>query len=460
VTSNPSGIDCGENCSEQYNEGTIVNLTAIAEANSNFSGWSGCDLTSDNTCIVTMNYDRNITANFTQISVINYTLNITKAGSGSVKVDGTLHTLPWSGEFPSGTNVQIEAVPDSGWGFTNWTGDYTGSANPTNISISGNKNIAANFIQNCDRVLTININPMGAGTVIKNADKANYCNNEEVTLTVSPNTGYNFNSWGGVDSSYGTAASITMNGSRTVTANFTQQTFKGPDFTGSWTSLVQSCKGIKCKINGKFNVNNVGNDNAVSSFIRFYLSDDTFYDAGDMFLKQVSTGPLKADGSKNRTLSYSFPAGISANDKYIIAVIDADNTVLESNESNNIIVYGPVPRANLTGTWISLTQQCKGEECKLNGTLNIQNTGWQDATTSSVRFYLSEDNIYDAGDTFLKQVASGTVKIGKSVSKKLSDTLPSGITATGKYIIAVIDAYNIVEETNESDNVIAFGPIL
>jgi hypothetical protein len=38
-------------------------------------------------------------------------------------------------------------------------------------------------------------------------------------------------------------------------------------------------------------------------------------------------------------------------------------------------------------------------------------------------------------------------------------SLPSGVTASGSYIIAVFDANNKVEEANEADNVVAFGPV-
>jgi hypothetical protein len=75
----------------------------------------------------------------------NYTLSCSNTGNGSVKVNGTSHTLPWSAQFTSGTNVQIEAVADSGWSFTNWTGDLTGSTNPATVTMSGNKNVTAIF---------------------------------------------------------------------------------------------------------------------------------------------------------------------------------------------------------------------------------------------------------------------------------------------------------------------------
>ncbi|MFZ3137525.1 MAG: DUF1566 domain-containing protein [Thermodesulfovibrionales bacterium] len=565
VTSNPAGISCGNSCSASFTSNLQVILTAIPDSGSTFSSWSGCNTATETTCYVTMNANKTVTATF-PLKPPQYALSLSKSGNGSVKVDDTVHALPWSGQFASGTNIQIEAVPDSGWSFTNWTGDYTGSANPVSINVSGNKNITANFSQNCDYSLTININPQGSGNVTKNPDKAKYCPNEQVTLTASPNSGYNFSSWSGVDSNSETTASITMNDNRTVTANFSQQISNEPDIsvdpvtqefgnipvgdssmpqtltvsntgsgdlvigtlsitgndasqfikqndtcsgqtvtpsanctvnvifsptstgsfdsilnipsndldepnvtvslkggsgadiTGSWTSLVQQCKGTICKISGKINIQNIGNRDALSSLVKFYLSDDGIHDGGDSFLKEIKTGTLKVGKSKSMSLSYVLPAGISATDKYIIAVIDADNTVMEANESNNIIIYGPILRANLAGMWTSLTQQCKGEKCKIKGALNIQNIGYQDAA-SFVNFYLSDDSIYDAGDMFLKQVSIGILKIGKGKKKSLSYNLPNGITASGKYIIAVIDEDNSIAEENESDNNIAYGPI-
>lgn len=119
------------------------------------------------------------------------------------------------------------------------------------------------------------------------------------------------------------------------------------DLNGNWVSLTQTCmntkKGIKCKIKGQLNIRNAGNEDTLSSFVRFYLSDNNIYDEDDIFLKQVSTGKIQAGMSKRRALSYSFPAGETISDKYIIAVIDADHTVAEIDENNNDIVYGPIP---------------------------------------------------------------------------------------------------------------------
>ena len=64
VTSNVEGINCGTVCSKSYTSGTIVNLQAIPLDGYMFSGWGdGCSGYA-NTCIVTVNAAKTVTANF------------------------------------------------------------------------------------------------------------------------------------------------------------------------------------------------------------------------------------------------------------------------------------------------------------------------------------------------------------------------------------------------------------
>src|SRR5881296_3691759 len=53
VSSNPSGIDCGSDCSETYAPGTAVTLTAAPAAGSTFGGWTGA-CTGTGPCSVTL----------------------------------------------------------------------------------------------------------------------------------------------------------------------------------------------------------------------------------------------------------------------------------------------------------------------------------------------------------------------------------------------------------------------
>jgi Fe-S cluster biogenesis protein NfuA len=63
VTSEPDGINCPDECSQGYNYGTVVSLTATANTGSTFTGWSGaCSGTT--VCQVTMNEAKNVVATF------------------------------------------------------------------------------------------------------------------------------------------------------------------------------------------------------------------------------------------------------------------------------------------------------------------------------------------------------------------------------------------------------------
>lgn len=63
VASDPAGIACGLDCTEDYDPGITVELTATAAVGSYFAGWSGA-CSGTQTCPVTMDEDRNVTATF------------------------------------------------------------------------------------------------------------------------------------------------------------------------------------------------------------------------------------------------------------------------------------------------------------------------------------------------------------------------------------------------------------
>ncbi len=67
VTSNPSGINCGNTCQADFEVDTTVTLTAIALDGSEFTGWSGA-CSGTGTCQVTMSQARSVTVNFEEIA--------------------------------------------------------------------------------------------------------------------------------------------------------------------------------------------------------------------------------------------------------------------------------------------------------------------------------------------------------------------------------------------------------
>ena len=127
-----------------------------------------------------------------------------------------------------------------------------------------------------------------------------------------------------------------------------------------------------------------------------------------------------------------------------------------------VVKIGDAP--DLTGYWVTLKQSCKRtgakRKCTIKGTFYVQNTGTQKAGAASrVRFFLSSDSTLDGGDTFLKQVLVDALKPGQTKKSTLSHKLPTGSTASGKFVLAAIDADNVVTEISETNNVMVSGPL-
>jgi len=209
--------------SGSFLSGTVVNLEAVPDACYQFDNWSGDLSGSANPTTIGMDAAKSVTANFSQIQ---YTLSLTGVGSGQVRVNGTLRALPWSGGFACGSSVNLEAVPDSGWQFDNWSGDLSGSANPTTIGMDANKAVTANFSQ---LQYTLSLTGVGNGQVRVNGTlrslpwSGSFLSGASVTLEAVPAGGWTFVNWSGSVTSSETAIVLVMDGDKTITANFTQQ---------------------------------------------------------------------------------------------------------------------------------------------------------------------------------------------------------------------------------------------
>jgi len=57
-------------------------------------------------------------------------------------------SYPYTYTFKNGTQVHLEAIPDNGYRFNNWSGDLSGTTNPTSIVMDCDKSITANFSNN------------------------------------------------------------------------------------------------------------------------------------------------------------------------------------------------------------------------------------------------------------------------------------------------------------------------
>lgn len=219
--------------------------------------------------------------------------------------------------------------------------------------IAGNSHFALARYEGDAAVLMVLTAGTGAGTVTSDVPgidcepdcKASYAQQRTVTLTAVADSGSVFAGYSGDPGCED--GIVTMNSDTTCIATFNLLT-TGPDLTGSWRSLIQSCKGKgveqTCKLKGKVQIHNVGTAKAPSgSFLRFYLSADPVLDGSDTLLKQTTVGSLKPGKTKSKKLKRTLPTSQTAKGLYLLAVLDATGLMAEPDETNNLVVFGPIP---------------------------------------------------------------------------------------------------------------------
>ncbi|MBN2165609.1 MAG: hypothetical protein JW717_04980, partial [Marinilabiliaceae bacterium] len=171
-------------------------------------------------------------------SLINYQLYSGSILSGiwavTVTVEPTTYTvsantapveggsITGSGDYQEGTEVTLTASPNNGYDFINWTENDSIVSTDTEYSfiINNNRNLTANFVQQ----YTLTINVIGTGSV--NVDDAPYTqvitlnSGTTVELDAVAGTEYHFVEWTGDITSTNATETVTMDGNKTITANF------------------------------------------------------------------------------------------------------------------------------------------------------------------------------------------------------------------------------------------------
>ena len=124
-----------------YNSGTIVELTAVPSGEWLFVEWKG-DITGiENPTQITIDKAKNVIAVFVKKQ---YPLTIEIEGEGTViiKIDNQNQDAE---KYDSGTILEITAVPENEYYFKKWSGDIDGYENPVQITIDKAITITAEF---------------------------------------------------------------------------------------------------------------------------------------------------------------------------------------------------------------------------------------------------------------------------------------------------------------------------
>lgn len=206
------------------NHGAATSIAANIPAGYDFAGWtvtSGTNVSFANASSATTTVG--LTGGAATIRA-NYSI---KTYSLTVGTDGT----PAATTSPSGSNTvnhgastSITASVPSGYRFSGWTvtsGTGVSFGNSalasTTVSLtSGAAAIQANYLP----VYQLTVSSGTGGSASKNPDQSYYDAGSAVTLTATPDAGYDFDSWSGDESGSTNPLTVSMTANKAVTANF------------------------------------------------------------------------------------------------------------------------------------------------------------------------------------------------------------------------------------------------
>ena len=266
IASSPAGINCDSSaspdCSEPYDNGTSVVLTASAGSSSTFAGWQGCASTSGTQCTVAVDADKTATATFDTI-VPQFSLSVGKTGTGAAA--GLVTSTP-SGiscgstcqhSFDENTVVDLSANAGPNNTFTAWSGEGCSGTGSCQVTMSQARSVSAGFVLD-QHSLTVSRGGSGGGGVTSSPAGINcaggtpdcsesYDHGTSVTLTASADSGSRFSGWSGGGCSGTGTCQVTVNATTAVSANFALQRQLDLAKSGNGSGTVTSSPaGITC----------------------------------------------------------------------------------------------------------------------------------------------------------------------------------------------------------------------
>lgn len=176
-----------------YEYGDSCTLTAIPNEGYRFVSW-GDIYGSGNPITFVVHSDRNMVANFTEITPSSFTVVATPDPAGGGSITG-------AGVYGSGARCSLVATPNEGYVFKNWTinGGVVSTSLQYMFNVDCDKTIIAHF-ERMDTGYTVTTVVQTNGTLSDiggsiSGNSSPYEQGETCTLTAIPNEGYIFNGW-------------------------------------------------------------------------------------------------------------------------------------------------------------------------------------------------------------------------------------------------------------------------
>ncbi len=201
-----------------YSSGNSVTVNASANSGYSFVNWTegGVQVSASASYTFSASANRSLVANFTQ-SAQSYSVTVKASPKGTGTVSG-------GGTFASGSSVTVNASPNAGYSFVNWTenGVTVSTSASYSFSLTGNRILVANFAQTAGSyTITVSASPARGGNV---SGGGTFAGGTSHTVTAIPTGRFHFVNWTENGSFVSSSASytFTLNANRNLVGNFSK----------------------------------------------------------------------------------------------------------------------------------------------------------------------------------------------------------------------------------------------
>lgn len=254
VRSDLPGIVCPSDCSEDFAARTKVTLTATADANQQFDGWSGACAGSTPTCTVLMTSAQTVTARF----VNHRRLTIVTSGSGTGVVttpDGLINCgTACAADYPPNTSVTLTVTPTPDSYVQNWTSPCLSYVSTCTIVLDTDRSLTVTYA--LKPLVSVAVSGDGHGRITSapaGIDCGTVCAAPATPdtffeLRALPDLGSYIGAWVGDCSAFGAPTCvIRIDGPKSVTVEFRTKPLLTVSLAGTGSGTVSSSDGgIQC----------------------------------------------------------------------------------------------------------------------------------------------------------------------------------------------------------------------
>ncbi|MEW6186572.1 MAG: fibronectin type III domain-containing protein [Thermodesulfobacteriota bacterium] len=401
VTNSPTG--------SSFAPGTVVTLTAAADSNSVFSGWSGGCTGTASTCQVTMSANVSVTASFT---LKTYTITATAGSGGTITPSGSV-------TVQAGGSRSFSISPSSGYSISSVTvnGVSQGAISSYAFSnVNANQSISVAFTTIPNYTLSVSKSGTGSGTVTNSPVGSSFAPGTVVTLSAVADSSSAFSGWSGGCTGTASTCQVTMNANVSVSAGFALKTYTITATAGSGGTITPS---------GTVTVQSGGSRS-------FSISPSSGYSISSVTVNGVSQGAIT---------SYAF-SNVNANQSISVAFTTIPNytlTLSKSGTGNGTVTNSPTGSSFAPGTVVTLTAAADS---------NSVFSGWSGGctgTASTCQVTMNANVSVSAGFTLKTYTITATAGTGGTITPSGSLTVQAGgsqsftiVPNTGYRISAVV----------------------